>query len=165
MNLFRHVLITLTLLLIIIGIPVYKTGYFQSRYGKSDAISSASVVIEQPSGAYVVLINSGLHPDKDNLSTWEHFFRGEDIDFLFEDISCVAARGDDAGIELARSFQSRLPENQMSVREEDISLMLSKAACGKFDVIIMSKELSAAYNALEGIDTETVRIIENSKEN
>ena len=48
---------------------------------------------------------------------------------------------------MARSFQSILPENQMKIRTENVILMLSKAESGRFDVIVMSKELADVYDA------------------
>lgn len=147
MRIIRHILIVTGALIILVGVPVWSTGYIQGKLSGADAISSATVIIEQPSGAYVVIINKDFHHDHENLKTWEKFFGGEEIDFLFEDISCVVADCDAAGLELARSFRSRLPENQMSIRLEDITLMLSKADYGKFDVIVMSKEMYDAYSA------------------
>ncbi|MCR4833708.1 MAG: hypothetical protein K5900_09030 [Butyrivibrio sp.] len=147
MRIIRHILIVTGALLVLVGIPVWSTGYIQGKLSGADVISSATVVIEQPSGAYVVIINKDFHHDEENLEIWKNFFGGEEIDFLFEDISCVVADCDAAGLELAKSFQSRLPENQMSIRIEDITLMLSKADYGKFDVIVMSKEVYDAYSA------------------
>ena len=147
MRIIRHILIVTGALIVLVGVPVWSTGYIQGKLSGVDVISSATVVIEQPSGAYVVIINKNFHQNDENLETWKKFFGGEEIDFLFEDISCVVADCDAVGLELARSFQSRLPENQMSIRIEDITLMLSKADYGKFDVIVMSKEIYDAYGA------------------
>ena len=59
---------------------------------------------------------------------------------VFEDLSCTVSSGDPTGLEMAKSFQSRLPENQMKIRTEDGIMMLSKAENGRFDIIVMSKE-------------------------
>ena len=75
------------------------------------------------------------------------FFRGEEVSVIFEDISCSVATGDTGGQELARSFQSRLPENQMRIQTEDVTLLLSRADHGKFDVIVLSKEFADSYAA------------------
>mgnify|MGYP007069910982 CR=1 FL=1 len=112
------------------------------------------MVIDQPSGAYVVWINSGKHTNIDNLNTWKSFFSGEEIGFLFEDISCTVAGTDTAGLEIAKSFQSRLPENQMTLRTEDVTLMLSKAVDGRFDIILMSKEFYDGCHAGNLYDKE-----------
>lgn len=147
MNGLRHAGTVLLALLILLGVPVFRTSYIQKKMSGVDAVSSASVIIDQPSGAYVVLINRDRHPNTENLATWEAFFRGEEIGFLFEDISCVVADTDAAGLELARSFQSRLPENQMKVRTEDMTLMLSKAQHGIYDVMVFSREFYDACGA------------------
>ena len=145
MNVLRHAAVTALLFLATLGIPAAVILKNSSGENGIDAVSSATVVIEQPSGAYVVLINRDLHMNEDNLKVWESFFRGEEIDFLFEDISCIAGEADNAGLGQAKSFQSRLPENQMKVRTEDDSLLLSKLSEGYFDVIIMSAEFYEAY--------------------
>lgn len=160
MNFIRHAGTVITALLLLVGVPVFRTGYFQNKLSGVDAVSSATMIIEQPSGAYVVMINRDLHRDAGNLATWEAFFRGEEIGFLFEDISCVVADTDAAGLELAKSFQSRLPENQMTLRLEDSTLMLSKAQHGRFDVILMSKEMYDATGAANEKRTDSVDLIE-----
>ena len=149
MKVFRHIVIVFTALALLVGIPVFQTGYLQRRLGGADAVSAATVILDQPSGAYVVLINSSLHQNRENLAVWESFFRGEEIGFLFEDISCFVIRQDTEGRELAESFQSRLPENQMRLAAEDATLLLSKAWNGTYDVILFSREAYEAYHAEE----------------
>ncbi len=148
-----HVCIVIGVLFLILGIPVIHSGYLQKVTG-ADVISSASVIIDQPSGAYVVLINKEQHIDMEKLSVWETFFRGGEIDFIFEDIHCAVADSDPSGLELAKSFQSRLPENQMGISIEDMTLLLSKAVCGRYDVILISKEIYDAWNA-DAVFSET----------
>lgn len=160
MKVIRHAGVVIAALLLFVGVPVFRTGYFQNRLSGVDAVSSATMIIDQPSGAYVVLINRIRHPDAEKLATWETFFSGEEIGFLFEDISCTVADSDAAGLELAKSFQSRLPENQMSVRLEDITLMLSKAQYGRFDVILMSREIYEASGAADEKRESYVDLIE-----
>ena len=109
-------------------------------------MSSASVILDQPSGEYVVLINGGMRKSQETLEAWKSFFGGEEIAYIFEDIACSVAAGDVGALEMARSFQSRLPENQMQIRTEDATLLMSRADHGKFDVLIMSKEFSEAYH-------------------
>ena len=156
----RHAGVVIAALALLVGVPVYRTGYLQNKLSGVDVVSSATVVIDQPSGAYAVLINRDLHPDEEKLATWEAFFSGEEIGYLFEDISCTVADTDAAGLELARSFQSRLPENQMSIRLEDITLMLSKAQHGRFDVILMSREMYEACGAADEKKKDSVDLIE-----
>ncbi|MBR6230357.1 MAG: hypothetical protein IKR00_00285 [Lachnospiraceae bacterium] len=157
---FRHMIIILAALFVLEGLPVLSTGYIQNKLSGVDAVSAATVIIDQPSGAYVVLINKDRHLNADNLETWQTFFKGEEIGILFEDISCTVADMDVSGLDMAQSFQSRLPENQMTLRKEDITLMLSKASCGLFDVIMMSKEVYDAYGAAAITDDEKMVIIE-----
>lgn len=140
----RHIMIGLLSAVLLVGGPIYAI-YGPNGTASSDAVSSASVIIDQPSGAYVVLINRERHPDSGNLNTWISFFKGEEIGFLFEDISCIVPSSDASGLELAKSFQSRLPENQMKLRTEDATLLMSKAIYGEFDVIIVSREAYDAY--------------------
>ena len=153
-------IIILAALFVLEGLPVLSTGYIQNKLSGVDAVSAATVIIDQPSGAYVVLINKDRHLNADNLETWQTFFKGEEIGILFEDISCTVADMDVSGLDMAQSFQSRLPENQMTLRKEDITLMLSKASCGLFDVIMMSKEVYDAYGAAAITDDERMVIIE-----
>ena len=145
-----HGLIIVISLLVLVIAPLYLAGFFSGDYGV-DAIASATVVIEQPSGAYVVMINPALHSDKEALDTWKKFFSGQEIDFFVEDISCTVADVDTSGLEIAKSFQSRLPENQMKLRTEDTTLMLSKAMAGRYDVLILSKEIFDTYRADYGM--------------
>lgn len=159
-SLARHTAIVITALLLIVGVPVFRTGFFQRKLSGADTVSSATVVLEQPSGAYVVWLNRSHHPNADNLRTWEEFFRGEEIGYLFEDISCMVADLDSGGLELAKSFQSRLPENQMKIRKEDLTLMLSKAQNARYDVILMSKEIYEASGASQEEQEENTVVIE-----
>ena len=75
------------------------------------------------------------------------FFEGKEISYLFEDITCMVAKGDALGLEAAQSLQSRLPENQMIIQEVDPTLMLSKAEHGRYDVIILSREMADMFAA------------------
>ena len=128
--------------------------------GETDAVSGASVILDQPSGEYLVLINTARHRNAENLALWETFFTGDDAPVIFEDITCLTAAPDSGGNEMAQSCRSRLPENQMTLRKEDITLMLSKAGYGLFDVIMMSKEVYDAYGAAAFTDEEKMVIIE-----
>ncbi len=156
MKIFRHIMVTTLMLAVLLGIPAGFVAFNGGFSSETDAVSSATVVIEQPTGAYVVMINSAYHKNSDNLSTWENFFNGEEIDFLFEDISCMSGETDAGGIAQAKSFQSRLPENQMNFRTEDITLLVSKLAAGRFDVAIMSKEFYDAYHVEELISDDVI---------
>ena len=156
----RHLLIGLLSALVLIGGPIY-AAYGPSGAAHRAAVSSATVIIDQPSGAYVVLINRDRHPSQENLNTWISFFKGEEIGFLFEDISCLVPDSDQGGLELAKSFQSRLPENQMKLRTENAILLMSKAAYGEFDVILVSREAYEAYGAQAVAMQSSVECIES----
>lgn len=142
----RHILTVLVLLALLVGVPVFASGYPAKLISGADAISSATVILEQPTGDYIVLLNCENHSDETNFATWQTFFEGGEIDYIFEDISCLVAETDAAGLEIAKSFQSRLPENQMTLRTEDATLLFSKVEYGKFDVVLVSQEVFQAYN-------------------
>ena len=125
----------------------YYKGLFSSN--EVDAVSSPSVIIDKPSGNYIVLINTRLHKDKSKLDQWISFFSGEETDIIFEDIACTVAEGDAKGFEMAQSFQSKLPENQMKIKEEEAVLVVSRAEEGKFDILLMSKDFAASYKLKE----------------
>ena len=91
------------------------------------------------------MINDSLH--EDTSAVWADFFMGSDYQNLFEDIDCWVAQGDTAAYELAKSYASKLPENQMTVKVENALFMLSRADAGSFDVIIMSQEYAKSYDA------------------
>ena len=160
MKVIRHIVIIIVALLMILGIPFTRTSYFaQLRSGNPDAAATASVIIDQPSGEYVVLINEDLHTNADNLAIWKDFFAGKEIPFLFEDIVCTVGSIDGGGLGMAQSYQSRLPENQMKIRQEDITLMLSKAEYKRFDIIVMSKEFAEMFGASTLYEKEGIHAI------
>ena len=149
MKILRHIAIVAAAVIVFLGIPFLRSDTYKELTGKSaaDTVSSASVIIEEPSGEYQIYINKDRHPDEENLATWIDFFEGKEISYLFEDIPCMVAKGDSLGLEAAKSLQSRLPENQMVIKEADPTLMLSKADQGRYDVIIISREMAEIYAA------------------
>ena len=163
MRTLRHILITAGSLIFLIGFPLFQTGALTRLLAGQglDALTAATKTIDQPSGAYVVLINKENHKDSGKLAVWKKFFSGQEIDYIFEDISCVVSDSDAAGLELARSFQSRLPENQMLLRTEDTTLMFSKAKYGRFDVMILSKEMYDAHHTAAIAGGDQVMTIES----
>jgi hypothetical protein len=167
-NFFKHMGIVMAGILILLGIPFLMTDYGKSFFRggaaktKADTVSSASVIIDQPSGKYIIFINRDMHTDEENLNTWISFFRGEEISYLFEDISCSVIKGDEGAITMAQSFQSRLPEKQMSIRTEDASLLMSRADHGLYDIIILSREYAESYHAVTAEGEHTV-LIERDK--
>ena len=137
----RHVLRTVAIVSFVAGIPLLSAVYKNGGLGGLDATSAATTVIDKPEGGYVVLLNKRRHTDEDKLKTWETFFEGKEIGVLFDDLSCMVADGDAFGLEVAGSFQSRLPENQMTVRTENRALLISKVSCGLYDCVLMSQEM------------------------
>ncbi len=163
----KHTGIILAGILFLLGIPFLSTDYFKTLLnGNTDAVTSASVVIDQPSGEYIVLVNGNLHTDKENLDTWIKFFQGEEISYLFEDISCSVIKGDEGALNTAKSFQSRLPEKQMRIQQEDATLLMSRADNGKYDIIIISKEYANSYDVTtaEGENTALINIVSEREE-
>jgi hypothetical protein len=161
-NFMKHAVIVLVGVFLLLGIPFFTTDYFRNwLQGDTDAVSSASVIIDQPSGEYIVLINGEMHQDQENLHTWIQFFSGEEISYLFEDISCSVIGADTGALTMAQSFQSRLPEKQMTIQTEEASLLMSRADQGKYDVIILSREFAESYDATtaEGEKTKLINII------
>ena len=160
MKIVKHIVFTAAALIILLGIPFANSDYFKKMIsGNPDAVSSSSVVVEKPSGDYIVFINLEKHTNKENLSLWHDFFEGRDVSFIFEDIKCYAAQNDVNGLTMARNFQSRLPENQMQILIEDGTLILSKAEYNKFDVIVMSQEIADFYSAESLFDNDSIDII------
>ena len=118
----------------------------RARFSGADAVTSASVVIAQPSGNYLICLNTAKH-SAENLRLWTQLFTEPEAPVIFEDISCLTARSDIGGQTMADSFRSRLPENQMKVQAIDGTLLLSKADAGLFDLVILSQEAAEAYGA------------------
>ena len=165
MRILRIIITALTVWLLLLGLPAL---YFADRAGlfsdtDIDAVSSASLALpEKPSGACVVFINAGKHPD--TLKDWKAFFTEAEVGVIMEDIHCMTADGDAGGRQLAERYLGRLAENQMKLRTEDPSLLISRAEYGLFDVIVLSEEMAglldcSSVSARE--DTETV-IVEAS---
>ena len=133
-----NVVIVATLTFIIIGIP---TLVYYSKNASYDAKASASMDLPDiPSGEFLVLINNELH--KDTLDLWISVFTNdeENIQVIFEDISCYVSTNDTSAIELAKRYQIYLPENQMTIKYENAVLLASKVESGILDVMIFSKE-------------------------
>jgi len=146
-----HLFLAAGAIFLTVGVPFMMTDYYKGLFSSNevDAVSSPSVIIDKPSGNYIVLINTRLHKDKSKLDQWISFFSGEETDIIFEDIACTVAEGDAKGLEMAQSFQSKLPENQMKIKEEEAVLVVSRAEEGKFDILLMSKDFAASYKLRE----------------
>ena len=96
------------------------------------------MILAQPSGEFLVLLNTAKHPDAKNLALWEQLFTGDEAPVIFEDITCLTAAPDSGGNEMAQSCRSRLPENQMTVHAIDATLLFSKAEAGQWITVRFS---------------------------
>ena len=114
---------------------------------KTDTVSSATVLLDAPGGNFYILLNPKLHIDQKKREQWVDFFQGKDVSFSFEDLACSVASADSAAVDMAKSFQSRLPQNQMKLVLEDTAMLRSRVQAGKYDVVLVSKEFcDAAMN-------------------
>lgn len=159
-----HIGIILLSLFCLYGIPYLNTDHFKRQIsGDVDAVSAATTILAAPSGNYVVLINKALQFPNDKIEDWEMFFRGEETDLLFDDVTLAVAMGDTGGMDMARSYQSRLPENQMTLQTVDPIMLLSKADAGRVSFAVMSKEAADAYQAENAAQNPDMEVIEVQK--
>ena len=126
-------------------------GYINRSSDSPDAVSSATaqpVSAGDMSGKYMVFINRELHDKAGTTEDWEKFFSfSDDVPLIMEDITCKVAQLDSEGLDTARKYQARLPENQMKIEQEAGVMLLSKAELGRFDVMIMSEAAAKSYSA------------------
>lgn len=156
MQMIRHIIVILAALFVLLGLPaIYFT---QGSTGETDSVSGASLAVpDQPSGEFVVLMSKERHPD--TLDAWTDFFFERPTDVIMEDLSCMTVQDDAAGLQLARRYQARLAENQMTVRRENPILVASRAENGLFDAIILSKEAAEAYQFSNLYDDSEISVI------
>ena len=138
-------------------------GYINRSSDSPDAVSSATaqpVSAGDMSGKYIVFINRGLHDKAGTTGDWEKFFSfSDDVPLIMEDITCKVAQFDSEGLDTARKYQVRLPENQMIIEQEAGVMLLSKAELGRFDVTIMSEAAAKSYSAQTLYDKENILTI------
>ena len=158
MKVLRHIAVCTAGIALLVVLPFALAGGFSMFSEGADAVSSASVVIEKPSGNYIVLINRDRHSESD-MPAWREFFSGGDFSIIFDDITCVTLDGDAGALILARSFMSRLPENQMTVKSGEAVITLSKADNGRFDVLIVSDEAAEKFGISSVYCDKNVEII------
>ncbi len=135
-----HIFLSLTAAFLLAGVPMLYV--LDMSKGKDiDAVSGASIKLpDKPSGDYIVLLNRSLH--EDSVDDWIKFFRDGELNVIFDDISCITAQSDAAAVQMAERFQAQLPENQMRLRTENPTLLVSKAENGCIDAAIFSKEMA-----------------------
>ncbi len=138
-------------------------GYINWSSDSPDAVSSATakpVSAGDMSGKYIVFINRELHDKAGTTGDWEKFFSfSDDVPLIMEDITCKVAQLDSEGLDTARKYQARLPENQMKIEQEAGVMLLSKAELGRFDVMIMSEAAAKSYSAQTLYDKENILTI------
>ena len=69
MKVIKHIIIVCVCLFAILGIPFLLL--YSKTAGGADAVTGASVIIDQPSGDYMVFINKDRRRDEETLATWE----------------------------------------------------------------------------------------------
>ena len=137
-----HIIITLAVTVSAVGVPLAHI-LDRGDTGDADAVSGATIKLsEKPSGEYIILVNRTLH--EDSIGDWTSFFRDGELNVIFDDISCLAAKSDIQAIKLVQSMSAQLPENQMKLRTEDMTLLASKAENGCIDAAVFSKEFADA---------------------
>lgn len=157
MNKVRHVAVVSAALFLFLGVPaLLYVDVHALAAGTVDTVARATMELpDQPSGEFVVLMNTALH--EDTARQWEVFFSGGDAGVIMSDIRCMVADADEAGIQLAERFQARLAENQMQIKRENGLLLASKTEHGLFDVVILSREMADAYG-LQRVDGDVLRV-------
>lgn len=135
-----HLLLTLLVTFLLVAVPALIL-FDPFGTGKDDAMTSASVKLpDKPSGEYLVLLNRSLH--EETLEEWEAFFRDGELEVIFDDINCLAADSDIPALKMADRFLAQLPENQMHLKTENATLLVSKAENGCIDAAVFSREMA-----------------------
>lgn len=127
--------------------------------GGVDAVTSPSIILDAPDGSYVVLLNEARHQKYRTAQDWADFLSGESL-VIMDDVACAVIDTDAGGIEMAESYRSRLPENQMKITRMDGLMLMSRAQYGAFDVIVLSRAYADAMQASTVYGLEDVRVIE-----
>ena len=155
-----HIVTIGALGMLLLAVPLLANVYVDALVtGWVDVVSEATEIQETPDTGYTVFINADLHPDAKVLADWETFFSGEDAPLIMEDISCRVIEGDEIGMDVAWSLQSRLPANRMRIRAEEGVLAFSKAEAGWFDVMVVSDECAEMYCAFTLEDNENIVVV------
>lgn len=166
-NFMTHLGISALIIVLLLIFPPLKTGYLQAFVtGRSiDTIASATKTLAQPTGKYVIYINKDLH-DEESIKTWTTFFTDyENFSFSMENIACAVARGDTGAQNMAASFQSQLPENQMQLTVENPTVLLSRMLYGKYDMVLLSQEFIDSYGRVDGDNCAILHVTGTTKTN
>ena len=158
-----HIILSLTAVFLLVGLPgLYILG--ETAEEQPDAVSGASIKLpDKPSGEYVLLLNRSLH--EDTFDDWVAFFRDGELNVIFDDINCIASQSDADALKMADRLIAQLPENQMKLRTENPTLLVSKAENGCIDAAIFSKEMADAMKLRTDSDDNIACIIIKGGEN
>lgn len=153
-----HICFTILMIVLLVGLPIATHFDILPARDGVNAVSSASIELpDQPSGDFIVFINKTLH--EDTMDVWDDFFHDRDFEVIFEDVHCLVSQGDVTGQQLAERFQLQLPENQMILRSENPTLLVSKVENGYIDIAVFSSEMAEAMSlALDDLP-ETVEVL------
>lgn len=159
MRLMKHFAFAAAALFVCLGIPCLYFLQAGTLFRGADAVSGASLdVPDKPSGTFLILLNRERHPL--TAEEWEAFFSEQEVGVIMEDVHCLITRGDVSGKELADRYRARLAENQMTVAEEDGTLVVSRAENGQFDVILISTDAAEIYDYSRIRDNGETMLIE-----
>ena len=158
-----HIILSLTAVFLLVGLPgLYILG--ETAEEQPDAVSGASIKLpDKPSGEYVLLLNRSLH--EDTFDDWVAFFCDGELNVIFDDINCIASQSDADALKMADRLIAQLPENQMKLRTENPTLLVSKAENGCIDAAIFSKEMADAMKLRTDSDDNIACIIIKGGEN
>lgn len=152
-----HIIISVTAVFLLVGIPAAFI-LDQTQDKAPDAVSGASVKLpDKPSGDYILLLNRSLH--EESFNDWVAFFRDGEMNVIFDDINCIAAQSDVDALKMADRLIAQLPENQMQLRTENPTLLVSKAENGCIDAALFSKEMAEALKLKTKTNESIVCII------
>ncbi len=145
MKIVKHIVTVVLLFGIFLGIPflIYKDAII-SHINNVDALTSATQIVEAPSGKYVIMINTKATGDETD--EWLSFLAGEEVGLMWTDLRCLVAETDISAVDMAVSLASRLPANQFVVDSEQAIMAASKAVEGVFEVAVFSEEFADKYN-------------------
>ncbi len=155
----RHIAVCAAGVILLLVVPFLFTDGFARLINGTDAVSGASEILDAPSGNYTVLINRERHKSGSDMEAWREFFSGGDFTIIFDDISCVTLEGDESAHEMAMSFMSRLPENQMKLHSGSALQVLSKAEYGRYDMLLLSDEAAESYGISAIADSSFTEVI------
>lgn len=145
MKVLKHILVVLAALFLTLGVPTLCYVDVPALLsGNADAVTHASTYLpDTPSGEFIVLVNEKTQAGY--IDQWREFFTEGDAGVIMSDISCMVIEGDINAQQLAERFQARLPENQMTISQENGLLLASRAESGIFDAIVVSSEMAQSY--------------------